>query len=99
MRQPIYSDDAKTMITKLYQVQHAKGKLRRDFVADMNKAGYKFSESQLDRWAARIKTGEDAVSASKATGASAHLTCKQRDIAGGWVLSQNLHGIPVHRLQ
>ncbi len=48
MRQPIYSDDAKTMITKLYQVQHAKGKLRRDFVADMKKAGCKFSESQLD---------------------------------------------------
>ncbi len=90
------SDDAKTIIAKLYQVQHAKGKLRRDFVADMNKAGYKLSESQLDRWAARIKMGEDAVSASKATGASAHLTHEQRDIAGGWVLSQNLHGIPVH---
>ncbi len=59
----------------------------------------RFGHPELDRWAARIKTGEDAVSASKATGASAHLTGKQRDIAGGWVLSQNLHGIPVHRLQ
>ena len=90
------SDEAKTMIAQLYQVQHAKGKLRREFVMDMNQAGYKFSESQLDRWVARISTGETAVSTSKATGASAHLTREQRDIAGGWVLSQNLHGIPVH---
>lgn len=90
------SDDAKTMIAQLYQVQHAKGKLRREFVADMNQAGYKFSESQLDRWVTRINTGEAAVSTSKATGASVHLTREQRDIAAGWVLSQNLHGIPVH---
>ncbi len=90
------SDEAKIMIAQLYQVQHAKGKLRREFVMDMNQAGYKFSESQLDRWVARISTGETAVSTSKATGASAHLTREQRDIAGGWVLSQNLHGIPVH---
>jgi transposase len=62
----------------------------------MNQAGYKFSESQLDRWVARINAGETAVSASKATGASVHLTREQRDIAAGWVLSQNLHGTPVH---
>ena len=39
------SDDAKSMIARLYQVQHAKGKLRREFVAEMNQAGYQFSES------------------------------------------------------
>jgi transposase len=90
------SDDAKTMIAQLYQVQHAKGKLRREFVADMNQAGYKFSESQLDRWVARISAGEAAVSTTKATRPLAHLTREQRDIAGGWILSQNLHGTPVH---
>lgn len=90
------SDDSKTMIAQLYKVQHAKGKLRREFVADMSQAGYKFSESQLDRWVARINAGETAISTSKATGASVHLTREQRDITGGWVLSQNLHGIPVH---
>ena len=90
------SDDAKTMIAQIYQVQHGKGKLRCEFVAEMNQAGYKFSESQLDRWVARINAGEVAVSASKATGASARLTREQRDIAAGWVLSKNLHGIPVH---
>jgi len=84
------------MIAHLYKVQHAKGKLRREFVADMSQAGYRFSESQLDRWVARINAGETAVSTSKATGASVHLTREQRDIAGGWVLSQNLHGTPVH---
>jgi transposase len=90
------SDDAKTMIARLYQVQHAQGKLRHEFVADMSQAGYRFSESQLDRWVAHINAGESAVSTSKATGASAHLTHEQRDISGGWLLSQNLRGAPVH---
>lgn len=90
------SDDAKTMIARLYQVQHAQGKLRRAFVADMSQAGYRFSESQLGRWVARVNAGKTAVSITKATGPSAHLTRKQRDIAGGWVLSQNLRGVPVH---
>lgn len=62
----------------------------------MSQAGYRFSESQLDRWVARINAGETAVSTSFAPGASVHLTREQRDIAGGWVLSQNWHGIPVH---
>ena len=91
------SDDAKTMIARLYQVQHAQGKLRREFVADMGQAGYSFSESQLDRWVARINAGEAAVSATKTTGALAHLTREQRDIAAGWLLSQNLCGVYVHR--
>ena len=90
------SDDAKGMIARLYQVQHAKGKLRREFVAEMKQAGYQFSESQLDRWVARINMGKAAVSTSKGTGASAYLTREQRDIAGGWVLSQNLQCTPVH---
>jgi|GEM_PF-1891702 len=91
------SDDAKTMIARLYQVLHAQGKLRREFVADMSQAGYRFSESQLDRWVARVNAGETAVSITKATSPSVHLTREQRDIAGGWLLSQNLRGIPVHR--
>ncbi len=78
------------MIARLHQVQHAQGKLRREFVADMGQAGYSFSESQLGRWLARINAGEAAVSATKTTSALAHLTREQRDIAAGWLLSQNL---------
>ena len=63
----------------------------------MSQAGYRFSESQLDRWVARVNAGETAVSITKATSPSVHLTREQRDIAGGWLLSQNLRGIPVHR--
>ena len=92
------SDDAKTMIARLYQVQHAQGKLRREFFADMSQAGYRFSESQLDRWVARVNAGEAAVSTTKATGPPVHLAREQRDIAGGWLLSQNLRGVSVHRL-
>jgi hypothetical protein len=44
----------------------------------MDQAGYKFSESQLDRWVARINAGETAVSTSFAEGASVHLTREQR---------------------
>jgi len=91
------SDDAKTMIACLYQVQHAQGKRRREFVADMRQAGYRFGESQLDRWVARVNDGGTAVSTTKATGAPVLLTRAQRDIAGGWLLSQNLRGVPVHR--
>lgn len=91
------SDDAKTMIARLYRVQHAQGKRRHEFVADMSQAGYTFSESQLDRWVARVNRDEAAVSTTKASGAPAHLTREQRDIAGGWILSQNFHGISVHR--
>ena len=72
------SDDAKTMIARLYQVLHAQGKLRREFVADMSQAGYRFSESQLDRWVARVNAGETAVSITKATSPSVHLTREQR---------------------
>jgi len=92
------SDDAKTMIACLYQVQHAQGKLRREFVADMSQAGYRFSESQLDRWVARVNAGDAAVSTTKVTGQPVHLAREQRDIAGGWLLSQNLRGVSVHRL-
>jgi transposase len=91
------SDDAKTMIARLYRVQHAQGKRRHAFVADMSQAGYPFSESQLDRWVARVNRDEAAISTTKASGAPAHLTREQRDIAGGWILSQNFHGISVHR--
>ena len=91
------SDDAKTMIARLYQVQHTQGKRRSEFVADMRQAGYGFGESQLDRWVARVSTGETAVSTTKATGALVLLTRAQRDVAGGWLLSQNLRGVPVHR--
>lgn len=91
------SDDAKTMIARLYRVQHAQGKRRHEFVADMSQAGYTFSESQLDRWVARVNRDEAAISTTKASGAPAHLTREQRDIAGGWILSQNFHGISVHR--
>lgn len=90
------SDDAKTMIARLYKVQHAQGKRRCEFVADMGQAGYTFSESQLDRWVARINAGDTAVFSTKMSGASVHLMREQRDIAGGWLLSQNLRGISVH---
>ena len=62
------SDDVKTMFARLYQVQHAQGKRRREFVADMSQAGYTFSESQLDRWVARINAGDAAVLTTKMVG-------------------------------
>jgi len=64
----------------------------------MSQAGYRFSESQLDRWVARVNAGEAAVSTTKATGPLVHLARELRDIAGGWLLSQNLRGVSVHRL-
>ena len=74
------------------------GQAQSEFVADMSQAGYRFSESQLDRWVARVNAGEAAVSTTKAWVPPVHLAREQRDIAGGWLLSQNLRGVSVHRL-
>ena len=89
-------DEAKTVIARLYQVQHSTGKTRREFIGDLRTASYDVSELQLDRWVARINSGNAAVSITKATGAVPLLSREQRDIAGGWVLAQNLIGSPVH---
>lgn len=89
-------DNAKTVLARLYQEQHASGKARWDFVGELSAAGYKVSARQLDRWVARVNAGETAVSTTKATGAEVLMSREQRDIAGGWVLAQNLVGAPVH---
>jgi len=89
-------DDAKTVLARLYQVQHAADKARRDFVGELCAAGYAVSARQLDRWVARVNSGTTAVPTAKASGAPALLSREQRDIAGGWVLAQNLVGAAVH---
>ena len=89
-------DESKTLCARLYQVQHAAGKTRFDIIRDMHLAGYDVSERQLDRWVARINAGEVAVSTTKASGATLRLTREERNVIGGWVLMQNLHGTPVH---
>jgi transposase len=89
-------DESKTLCARLYQVQHAAGKTRKEFIRDMHLAGYDVSERQLDRWVARINAGEVAVSTAKASGATLRLTREERNVIGGWVLRQNLHGAPVH---
>jgi len=63
-------DESKTLCARLYQVQHAAGKTRKEFIRDMHLAGYDVSERQLDRWVARINAGEVAVSTTKASGAT-----------------------------
>src|SRR5476651_1182183 len=68
-------DEAKTVLARLYQEQHANGKTRRDFAGDLRAAGYDVSERQLDRWVERVHDGEPAVSMTKATGAVARLSC------------------------
>lgn len=62
----------------------------------MHSAGYDVSERQLDRWVAQIKADKPAISTIKATGAKTQLTREDRNIAGGWVLTQNLNGASAH---
>jgi len=89
-------DESKTLCGRFYQVQHAVGKTRKEFIRDLYLAGYDVSERQLDRWVARINAGEVAVSTTKASGATLRLTREERNVIGGWVLMQNLQGAPVH---
>ena len=76
-------DDAKTVIARLYAVEHADGVRQRDFVDRLQNAGYSVSERQLDRWVARVDAGEPAVSAEKASGAAAALSSEQRALLAG----------------
>lgn len=89
-------DVSKTLIAKLYIVQHQSGKTRKEFVNDCCRAGYSFSESQLDRWVAKVRTSDTAVSNEKQSGNPAVCDREQRDITSGWVLDQNSHGEAVH---
>ena len=89
-------DNSKTLFARLYQVQHAAGKTRKEFVDDMRSAGYDVSERQLDRWVTRVNADELAISTTKATGATMQLTREDRNVVAGWVLAQNLSGVSVH---
>jgi hypothetical protein len=59
-------DMQKTNLASLYVDQKAAGKTRKEFTAEMVRAGWEFSERQLDRWAARIKLELDAISSESA---------------------------------
>ena len=59
-------------------------------------AGYQVSERQLNRWIARIKSGEEAIKPEKLSGALPSLSREERDVTSGWVLDQLEHGEEVH---
>ena len=89
-------DKQKTNLAKLYLEHKAAGKTRKEFTAEMARAGWEFSERQLDRWAARVKLELDAISSEKAQSSFPALTRSQKDISSGWVLDQIEHGKAVH---
>lgn len=90
------SDNVKSILARLYKVQHAKGKERGEFVNDLSEAGLQVSERQLDRWVARITSGDEAINPDKLTGALPSLDREDRDVTSGWVLEQLEHGEEVH---
>lgn len=90
------SDNVKSILARLYKVQHAKGKGRGEFVNDLSEAGLQISERQLDRWVARITSGDEAINPDKLTGALPSLGREDRDVTSGWVLEQLEHGEEVH---
>jgi hypothetical protein len=89
-------DKQKTNLARLYVDQKAAGKTRKEFTAEMARAGWEFSERQLDRWAKRIKLDMDAISTEKRPSSFPALTRSQKDISSGWVLDQIEHGNSVH---
>lgn len=90
------SDDTKTVLAKLYVVEKAEGRTRKEFVHNLSLIGLGLSESQLDRWVANVNSTGSAISLSKHSGQPEALDREKRDIVSGWVLDQNDHGIPVH---
>jgi len=90
------ADTTKTALAQLYLAQRAQGKRRRDFLADLKAAHLVVSKSSFNNWVARVDAGGTAISTEKATGAAVALSRSERDIAAGWVLSQNQAGVAVH---
>ena len=89
-------DVAKSLLARLCIVQQAKGKARSEFLNDLFEAGYEVSERQLNRWVARIKSGEETIKPKKLSGALPSLAREERDVTSGWVLDQLEHGQEVH---
>lgn len=89
-------DKTKSSIARLYKIQKAQGKSRKQFTAEFAQAGLSFSERQLNRWVSLINSGSEAISPEKLTGASAALVRQQKDISSGWVLDRIDHGESVH---
>ena len=89
-------DEFKSIMARLYVIQHAKSKSRSEFVNELTEARAQVSERQLDRWVARIESNDEAISPDKLTGAAPSLCRERRDIASGWVLDELEHGQEVH---
>ena len=89
-------DEFKSILARLYVIQHAKGKSRNEFVNELKEARAEVSERQLDRWVARIESNDEAISPDKLTGAAPSLCRERRDTASGWVLDELEHGQEVH---
>lgn len=89
-------DNFKTYLAALYQVQHAKGKKRKEFVKECSDAGLHFSARQLDRWVASLNSSGSAISTEKGSGQEKLLTREQRDVCSGWVLVKIFKGELVH---
>jgi transposase len=90
------SDEFKTHLAKLFVVQQKKGVTRIEFVKDLSEVGLDVSLRQFDRWVARVKSGNTAISTEKLSGTDKLLNREQRDETSGWVLEQLETGKEVH---
>src|SRR4051794_18484486 len=88
-------DNTKTALAKLYVVERAQGRTRKEYVDNLSRIGLEVSTSQFSRWVANYNRYGSAISTDKLTGPVARLEREKRDIVSGWVLSENDLGHPV----
>src|SRR5690606_8802279 len=85
-------DSIKSKIARLYIIQKAKGKSRKESTSELREAGFAFREQQLGLWVLLINSRQESSSPEKLTGSSAALTKSQRDVTSGWILDRNDDG-------
>jgi hypothetical protein len=85
-------DEFKSILARLFIALRGYGIGNTVFRRCLQLAGYTVSESQLNRWVARVGSNTSAVLENKQSGAEALLSREQRNVISGWVLDENDHG-------
>src|SRR3990167_996833 len=84
-----YSIDVKAALGAIGQQLRVRGWTVREVVKILDEAGYAVGEETVRRWTDRISRGQPIISDAKQTGARKKLDFEERQVATGWVLSQD----------
>ena len=92
----LLDNSEKTLIARLCIALKSYGITQQLFLKILNDIDVDVDTRTMDRWKHNINNGIDVISTEKNSGRISLLDREQLDVAAGFVLSQNIHGKPVH---